>query len=81
MVDRPWYAVGTSQCPRCGVGVPVARLLGGGHECDPFDRSMHEAAQLGEQLEVLLVEIEEFLRSVEGQKQLAFARWYREHRQ
>jgi hypothetical protein len=81
VVDRPWYVVGTSQCPQCGVEVPGARLLGRAHECDPFDRSMHEAAQLGKQLEVLLFEIKEFLRSAEGKKELAFARWYREHQQ
>jgi hypothetical protein len=80
VAETPWHVFGMSRCPRCGIQVPVVRLLRGGHECDPYDQRAHEAAQLEERLELLHLEVEEFLRSAEGRKRLAFARWCREHR-
>jgi hypothetical protein len=69
---------GTSRCPRCGSAVPVGELLAGVHECDIAQRARHEASQLDEQAELLHFELEEFLRSTEGRRRLAFARWCRE---
>jgi hypothetical protein len=80
VAEVPWHVFGTSRCPHCGSEVPVVRLLQGGHECAPELRGAHELARLDEQVEALHFEIDEFLDSPTGRKQLAFARWCREHR-
>jgi hypothetical protein len=59
--------------------VPVAQLLRGAHRCDPEELEARAAEQLEVRAEILLFEVEEFLRGPAGRTQLAFARWCREH--
>ncbi|MGH3019503.1 MAG: hypothetical protein ACRDNR_04995 [Gaiellaceae bacterium] len=79
MSGAPWHVFGTSQCPRCGADVPVAQLLRSGHRCDPAELEAREAAELQARLAAVHPEIADFLDSPAGRKQLAFARWCREH--
>lgn len=57
----------------------MAQLLRGGHRCDPAELEAREAAELQARLAAVHPEIADFLDSPAGRKQLAFARWCREH--
>jgi hypothetical protein len=76
--DATWHVFGARQCPDCGAQVQVEELLQGTHACDPFAQQAHEAAQIAVQVELLQLEVDEFLRSPPGLSQAAFARWCRE---
>jgi hypothetical protein len=79
MSGAPWHLLGTTDCPRCGANVPVAELLHSEHRCDPAEIEAHEAEQLRIEAAGIHVEIAEHLGTLAGRKQLAFARWCREH--
>jgi hypothetical protein len=79
MADAAWHLHRQTRCADCGVGISLAEVLQETHVCDPDDRLAHEAVLLAEQIELLHFEIDEYLRSHEGQRQSRFARWCREH--
>jgi hypothetical protein len=79
MGDTPRRLFGNLRCPECGTGVPPTELLRGMHACDPDDLAAHQAVLLLEQIELMHLELDEFLHSREGSSRLAFAQWCREH--
>ncbi len=79
MGEASWHLFGTARCPRCGAEARVTELARGAHECDPWRQAAHEARRLAEQVELLQLEVDEYLRSPGGRARLAFARWCREH--
>jgi hypothetical protein len=76
--DATWHVFGTRQCPDCGAEPPPTELLRGLHTCDRYAQRAHEAAQIAVQVEVLQLEIDEFLGSPAGRSHAAFASWCRE---
>jgi hypothetical protein len=77
--DATWHVFDARQCPDCGAKVRFEELLRGTHACDPFAQRAYEAAQIAVQVELLQLEVDEFLRSGVGLRQAAFARWCREN--
>ena len=79
MGDTPRRLFGTIRCPECGTSVSATVFLRGLHACEPDDLEAHQAALLLEQIDLMHLEVDEFLRSREARSRLAFAQWCRDH--